>query len=171
MVSADFDVALWASWCSINQIVSNTVQGDNTTNQGILSWFVIVIPWAVLSNFFAGELWAIEMELVYILKTAITDKHDYTSGRKEPSVVFFRVWSVKEYKSVAKLVHQDFTYRRCKLTGARPNFIFIDGNIIPLLSGMAHRKRTRDRRRDLGVPSQRSTSCQKLLDTNLAWRA
>ena len=114
------------------------------------------------------------MEPVYILKTAITDKHDYTSGRKEPSVVFFRVWSVKEYKSVAKLVHQDFTYRQCKLTVARPNFIFRDVNIIPLLSGMAHRKRTRDRRPFsvfLGVPSQRSTSCQKLLDTNLARRA
>ena len=64
MVPVNFKVALWASWCSIDYIVPNSVQGDNTTNWRILSWSVIVISYAVSSVFFADDLWAIEMEHV-----------------------------------------------------------------------------------------------------------
>ena len=134
-------------------------------------WSLYLEQFQVIFSLMNSEL--SKYRLCRVRNTAITDKHDYTSSRREPSDSLFRVWPVKEYKSVAKPVHQDFTYRRCKLARARPNFLSLFVIIIPLLSGMAHRKRTWGRRRLSvfpGVPSQPSTFCQKHLDRNLAWR-
>ena len=57
--------------------------------------------------------------LFRVLNTAIT-------CRRKPSAISFASSQLKNIKNVAEPVNQDFTYRRCKLSEARPNFLFID---------------------------------------------